>query len=115
MFKKAVVPLPVLLTVVFCVVVAVTLVSRQVVYGEPEFVSMPDTLWVTEGKLNINTANAAILRQLPGVGYKLAARIVEYREKNGVFRSIAELRNVKGFSPEMVDRVAMYITVGDVK
>jgi len=47
------------------------------------------------GKVNINTASAEQLTTLPGVGPKLAARIVEYRQKSGAFKSVAELMNVK--------------------
>jgi competence protein ComEA len=48
------------------------------------------------GKVNINTASAEQLTTLPGVGAKLAARIVEYRQKSGAFKSVQELMNVKG-------------------
>jgi len=46
------------------------------------------------GKVNINTASAEQLTTLPGIGPKLAARIVEYRQKSGAFKSVAELMNV---------------------
>jgi competence protein ComEA len=42
-----------------------------------------------------NTASAEQLTTLPGVGPKLAARIVEYRQKSGAFKSVHELMNVK--------------------
>jgi competence protein ComEA len=48
------------------------------------------------GKVNLNTATAAELTALPGVGAKLAARIVEHRQKVGGFKSTQELMNVKG-------------------
>ena len=47
------------------------------------------------GKVNINTASAEQLTTLPGVGPKLAARILEYRQKSGAFKSVQELMNVK--------------------
>ena len=50
----------------------------------------------TTGIVNINTASAAELEALPGVGAKTAARIVEYRQKNGPFKKIEELMNVRG-------------------
>jgi competence protein ComEA len=48
------------------------------------------------GKLNLNTATAAQLDKLPGVGPVLAERIVAYRESKGGFRSVGELRQVDG-------------------
>jgi len=48
-------------------------------------------------KLNINTASAAALEAaLPGIGASYAARIVEYREANGDFKSIDDVTNVRG-------------------
>jgi comEA protein len=46
--------------------------------------------------VNINTAPAEQLERLPGVGPKTAARIVEYRQKNGGFKKVEELMNVRG-------------------
>ena len=46
--------------------------------------------------VNINTAPADQLERLPGVGPTTAARIVEYRQKNGGFKKIEELMNVRG-------------------
>jgi len=44
------------------------------------------------GKVDINTASAEQLTTLPGVGRKPAARILEYRQKSGAFKSVQELR-----------------------
>ena len=48
------------------------------------------------GVVNINAASASDLEALPGIGAKTAARIVEYRQKNGPFKKIEELMNVRG-------------------
>ncbi len=48
------------------------------------------------GVVNINTAAAADFEGLPGIGAKTAARIVEYRQKNGPFKKVEELMNVRG-------------------
>ena len=48
------------------------------------------------GVVNINAASATDLEALPGIGAKTAARIVEYRQKNGPFKKIEELMNVRG-------------------
>jgi competence ComEA-like helix-hairpin-helix protein len=46
--------------------------------------------------VNINTASAAELDALPGIGAKTAALIIEYRQKNGPFKKVEELMNVRG-------------------
>jgi len=46
--------------------------------------------------VNINTASATDLEGLPGIGAKTAARILEYRQKNGPFKKVEELMNVRG-------------------
>ncbi|MBO4780714.1 MAG: helix-hairpin-helix domain-containing protein [Selenomonadaceae bacterium] len=45
--------------------------------------------------ININTADADQLIKLKGIGSVLAQRIIEYREKNGAFKSIDEIKNVR--------------------
>jgi len=47
-------------------------------------------------KVNLNTAGAAELETLPGIGPSYARRIVEYREKNGPFKRVEDLLNVQG-------------------
>lgn len=46
--------------------------------------------------VNINTATATELEALPGIGPAKAKAIVEYRSRNGAFKSVEELKNVKG-------------------
>ena len=46
--------------------------------------------------VNLNTATAAQLETLPGIGKAPAERILEYRQKNGGFKKIEELMNVRG-------------------
>jgi competence protein ComEA len=64
------------------------------------------------GKVNINTATAQQLSDLPGVGAKLAARIVEYRQKAGGFKTAQELMNVQGVGEKNFARLQPHLTVG---
>ena len=66
----------------------------------------------TGHKININTASAQELSGgLDGVGDVLAGRIVEYREKNGPFRSIEEIKNVSGIGDKIFEKIRGSVTV----
>jgi competence protein ComEA len=67
------------------------------------------------GVVNINTASAADLEGLPGIGAKTAARIVEYRQKNGPFKKIEELMNVRGVGEKNFLKLKGQITVAAAK
>jgi competence protein ComEA len=60
--------------------------------------------------INVNTADAAALDKLPGVGPALATRIVEYRRKNGPFSSMEDLDNVEGIGPSKLENLKDMVT-----
>lgn len=68
---------------------------------------------LADEKININTADEAQLQVLDGIGPALAARIVEYRTQNGGFRSVDELKNVKGIGEAKLEKLLDMITVED--
>jgi len=63
-------------------------------------------------KININTAPLETLMQLNGVGEAYAKRIIEYRETQGSFSHIEELKNVRGIGERLFEKNKDRITVG---
>ena len=61
--------------------------------------------------INLNTATQAQLETLPGVGAKAAERIIEYRQKNGNFKKVEDLMNVKGFGEKAFLKLKPLLTV----
>jgi competence protein ComEA len=64
--------------------------------------------------VNLNTATSAELETLPGVGAKMAARIIEYRQKKGPFKKVEELMNVQGIGEKNFLKLRPQLTVGNV-
>ncbi|QAT49838.1 helix-hairpin-helix domain-containing protein [Caproiciproducens sp. NJN-50] len=73
---------------------------------------LPSSASQIRGKININTASAEELSNgLDGIGDVLSGRIVEYREKNGPFYSIEEIKNVSGIGDKIFEQIRGSITV----
>ncbi len=67
---------------------------------------------VKDGKVDLNTATAAQLQTLPGIGAAKAEAILSYRRENGSFRSAEELKKVSGIGDATYAGLEAYITVG---
>ena len=65
--------------------------------------------------INLNTATAAQLASIPGVGAKLAERIIDYRQKNGGFKRVEDLMNVSGVGEKSFLKMKPLITVASAK
>lgn len=63
--------------------------------------------------VNVNTATAAQLETIKGVGPKTAAAIVAYREEHGDFSSVAGLTSVKGIGDKKLKKIADGLTVNN--
>lgn len=62
--------------------------------------------------VNINTATEAELDAVKGIGPGKARAIVEHRDKNGPFKSVDDLTNVKGFGKKSIDKLRPELTTG---
>ncbi|MGQ3480541.1 ComEA family DNA-binding protein [Paenibacillus sp. TY11] len=64
-----------------------------------------------EKKVNINTATAAELMELPGVGAKKAEAILNYRNQHGPFKRVNDLDQVKGIGAKMLSKMKPYVSL----
>lgn len=63
--------------------------------------------------VNLNTAGVDELDSVKGIGKAKAQAIVDYRTKNGPFKSVDDLKGVKGFGEKSVAKLRSELTVGD--
>ena len=65
----------------------------------------------TNLKVNINTASQADLESLPGIGSATALKIINYRKENGKFKTIDDLKNVKGIGENKFEKIKDLIDI----
>ncbi len=65
--------------------------------------------------VNINTATVDQLNALPGIGPKMAQRIVDYRQKNGGFKKVEDLMNIQGIGEKNFLKLKPLVTVTPAK
>ena len=73
----------------------------------------PTEVTTPAGPINLNTATAAQLETLPGIGPTLAQRILDYRAANGPFGSVGELLKVSGIGEKKLEAIWDLVTVKD--
>jgi competence protein ComEA len=66
-------------------------------------------------KININKATVEQLTELKGVGESYAKKIVEYREKNGPFKKIEDIKEVKGIGDKLFEKIKDQIIIEPAK
>lgn len=65
----------------------------------------------SEGIININSASLSELQKINGIGEAKAQCIIDYREKNGGFRSIEDIKNVEGIGAKTFDKIKDKISI----
>ena len=86
-------------------------ISEQEEDAEEVTVLTENTSSSSKGKININKATVSELTSIPGVGNSTAEKIVSYRDKNGKFSSIENVKNVSGIGDAKYEKLKDYITV----
>ena len=97
----------------FCAFAGGFFLGRNVNHSDVQHGNKPAaTQTLDKNRLNINTATAAQLQNLPGVGQVLAERIVAYRQKNGPFTTTEQLLLVEGIGETLLENISDHITAG---
>jgi competence protein ComEA len=91
--------------------VALLLITLFAVAGSGVLAQEPTPSATSGTTLNLNSATLPQLEALPGVGRSTAERIIEYRQKNGGFKRIEDLMNVRGIGEKNFLKLKPLITV----
>lgn len=79
--------------------------------SQPAKISAPQSTGSQSKLININTAAESELDSLPGIGPSRAKDIIKYRETNGGFKSIEEIKNIKGIGQSSFEKLKDLITI----
>lgn len=78
------------------------------------FITFVISTSIAMATVNLNTATKDELDGVKGIGPVKAQSIIDYRKKNGSFKSVDELENVKGFGSKSVKKVRSELTVAGI-
>jgi len=99
---------PLITAIVLSLCLSLGCIKRQFIH---QTATQPSRQQTSQSRININSASADELEELPGIGKALAARIIEHREKFGPFRKTAHLIVVRGISDRRFRGLQDFITV----
>jgi competence ComEA-like helix-hairpin-helix protein len=88
---------------------ALTFLALAVVFAVATFATKKPPLH----PINLNTTTAAELQQVPGIGPATADKILKMRKSYGPFKSVDDLRAIKGIGPKRLEKMRKYLTVGE--
>ena len=100
-------------TIVLIALIIVLVVLNTISYVKREQLKRNTALIAEEAalKISVNRAWAEELQMLPGIGPALADRIITYREKHGDFKSIEDLKRIKGIGDKVLEQIGPFIKV----
>jgi len=99
----------ILMVAIFGIAVSAAAASAQSKATTPK--AAATAMATATGPVNLNTATAEQLAAIPGVGPKMAERIIDYRQKNGGFKKVEDLMNVSGVGEKSFLKMKPLITV----
>lgn len=79
---------------------------------ETQYYASASSVAPVSARIDLNTASAAELATLPGIGEALAGRMIQYRESHGGFRQVSELKRIKGVGEKKYAAIVDRVTVG---
>ncbi len=85
--------------------------ARLVSDGEQIVVLDSSQIEASGGYISLNSASAAKLEELPGIGPSIANRIVEYRTKIGSFSSVEQITEVAGIGSKLLEQIRDQLTL----
>lgn len=98
-------------TIILLLLVVCLIVLNVVNYVKKEQLKAHHVLYVEElsVEISINEADSNDLESLPGIGPTLAHRIIEYRHEHGNFKTLEELKNVRGIGEKLFQKIFPYV------
>ena len=92
-----------------------SLALAAVALTAPPVVPPADAAEAQTKPVDLNAAGETELQAVPGIGKSLATRIVQFREKNGAFKSVDDLLKVQGIGEKSLEKLRPFLTVSKAK
>jgi competence protein ComEA len=101
----------ILMAAILGIAVSAAAASAQNKATTPKAAATATATATATAPVNLNTATAEQLTTIPGVGLRMAERIIDYRQKNGGFKKVEDLMNVSGVGEKSFLKMKPLITV----
>ncbi len=87
--------------------ISVALIGMGLNFFLKKYTPVKNTLYLNQdtGKIDLNSAGKELLLSVSGIGERIACRIMEYRDREGGFKELAELKNIKGINDYNYEKI----------